>query len=191
MGLIEIILIGCSLAMDAFAVSVCKGLSIKDYSFNKCIIIALYFSFFQGLMPLIGYFLGEAFSHIVEDISSFLAAFLLFFIGFNMIKDSFAENANYDDNLSYKCMIPLAIATSIDALVVGVTFSFLEVNLLEAILIISLVTLIICMIGVTIGNKLGSKIGMRANLVSGIVLIVMAIKLFLEQIDFIFLINMI
>lgn len=116
MGIIEIFLIGIGLAMDAFAVSICKGLSIKKLNLKKAIIIGLYFGIFQALMPIIGFFLGKGFEDLVIQIDHWIAFFLLLFIGANMIKEAFGKEEKIDDNISFRTMIMLAVATSIDAL---------------------------------------------------------------------------
>ena len=135
MGTIEIILTSFGLAMDAFAVSVCKGLSMKKYDIRKGLIIGLYFGFFQGCMPLLGYFIGSTFQDFITSIDHWIAFALLSFIGLSMIKEGLSkdiESNNYKVDL--KTMLPLAIATSIDALTVGITFAFLKVNIVFAVL---------------------------------------------------------
>lgn len=186
MGFIEIFLIGISLAMDAFAVSVCKGLSMKKINYKKAIIIALYFGIFQALMPVIGYFLGSAFETLVTKIDHWIAFILLGAIGANMIKESFSkESENVNDNVDFKTMVILAIATSIDALAVGITFAFLQVNLLYSVIIIGVVTSLLSFIGVYIGNKFGSKFESKAEFAGGIILILMGLKILLEHLGII------
>ena len=130
MGIIEIIVISIGLAMDAFAVSICKGLSMKKMNYKKAIIIALYFGIFQALMPVIGYFLGIGFEQIITKIDHWIAFILLSAIGLNMIRESLKkDDEEKNDNVDFKTMIILAIATSIDALAVGITFAFLKVDL--------------------------------------------------------------
>ena len=182
MSILEIFLIGISLAMDAFAVSICKGLSMKKINWKKAIIIGLYFGGFQALMPLIGYLLGEAFESLVTQIDHWIIFILLFIIGLNMIRESFQdESKNINDNVSFKIMIVLAIATSIDALAVGITFAFLEVNILLSVLIIGIITFIISLLGVKIGNKFGDKYENKAELLGGIILILIGVKILLEH----------
>ena len=182
MGIIEIVLIGVGLAMDAFAVSVCKGLSMKKMEWKKAIIIALYFGGFQSLMPAIGYFLGVGFESYIESIDHWIAFILLTFIGINMIKESFHKNdKDADDKIDFKSMIILAIATSIDALAVGVTFAFLDVNIIFSIVIIGIITFIISCIGVKIGNVFGDKYESKAEKVGGIILILIGLKILLEH----------
>ena len=165
MDILEIGMIGIGLAMDAFAVSICKGLSMKKLNFKKMIIIALYFGFFQFLMPIIGYFLGNSFSEIVKNIDHWLAFILLAIIGGEMIKESFDdEDEKRNDNVDFKTMIILSIATSIDALAVGVTFSFYKVNILLSSIFIGIITFILSNIGVFIGFKFGDKFQNKAEL---------------------------
>lgn len=182
MGLIEIILIGIGLAMDAFAVSVCKGLAMKKMDWKKASIIGLYFGVFQALMPVIGYFLGIGFESKIKSIDHWIAFVLLGFIGGSMIKDSFKENdKDADDKVDFKTMIILAIATSIDALAVGITFAFLNVNLALAVSIIGIVTFAISTIGVKIGNAFGGKYEAKAEITGGVILILLGLKILLEH----------
>ena len=182
MGLLEIFFIGVGLAMDAFAVSVCKGLSMKKLDWKKAIIIALYFGIFQAGMPVIGYFLGSTFENLVTKVDHWIAFILLAAIGANMIKEAFSnETEDENDNVDFKTMIVLAIATSIDALAVGITFAFFKINLLLAIAIIGITTFVISLLGVKIGNKFGSKYESKAEIAGGIVLILMGLKILLEH----------
>ncbi len=182
MELFEIIFIGIGLAMDAFAVSVCKGLSMKKINWKNLIIIALYFGLFQAFMPVIGYFLGSTFSIIVQKIDHWIAFILLAAIGANMIKESTDDEIEKrNDKVDFKTMIILAIATSIDALAVGVTFAFFEVNLILAITIIGVITFILSALGVLIGNKFGDKFQNKAELAGGIILIIIGLKILLEH----------
>ena len=186
MGILEILLLGIGLAMDAFAVSICKGLSMKKMNWKNAIIIALYFGVFQALMPMIGYFLGTTFESLVTTFDHWIAFVLLSVIGGNMIKESFdKEEEKKNDNVDFKTMIVLALATSIDALAVGITFAFLDVNLLLAISIIGIVTFIISMLGVKVGNKFGDRYQNKAELVGGIILVVLGIKILLEHLGII------
>ena len=182
MGLIEIIFIGIGLAMDAFAVSVCKGLSMKKINWKNAIIIAIYFGIFQALMPVVGYFLGTAFSSIVESVDHWIAFILLAAIGGNMIKESTDDEVEKrNDNVDFRTMIVLAIATSIDALAVGVTFAFFKVNLVLAIILIGIITFALSILGVIIGNKFGDKLQNKAELTGGIILILIGLKILLEH----------
>ena len=183
MGIVEIIFIAIGLAMDAFAVSVCKGLSMKKMSWKKAIIIALYFGIFQALMPVIGYALGIGFEESIKFIDHWIAFGLLAFIGGNMIKEALSkeEDDNQNDDVNFKTMVVLAVATSIDALAVGVTFAFLNVNLILAISIIGVLTFIISLLGVKIGNVFGDKFEKKAELAGGIILILIGLKILLEH----------
>ena len=205
MGIIEIILIGIGLAMDAFAVSICKGLSMKKMEWKKAIIIGLYFGIFQGLMPLIGYVFGIGFENKINSIKDnlneidsnyqilinkiksidhWIAFILLCFIGINMIKESFKKNdKDADDKIDFKTMIILAIATSIDALTVGVTFAFLDVNILLSVIIISVITFFLSIIGVKIGNVFGDKYESKAEFTGGIILILIGLKTLIEHLE--------
>lgn len=181
MGFVEILLIGVGLAMDAFAVSVCKGLSTRKLELKHALICGGYFGFFQGLMPFIGYVLGVQFKDKIESIDHWIAFILLALIGLNMIKEAFGEEDDCNPDFSFKAMLPLAIATSIDALAVGVTFAFLNVNILYALTIIAITTFLISMIGVKIGHVFGSKYKSKAEIAGGIILILMGIKILLEH----------
>ena len=151
MGTIEILLISVGLAMDAFAVSVCKGLSMKKMNWKKAIIIGLYFGIFQALMPVLGYFLGTTFEQFITNIDHWIAFVLLSAIGGNMIKESFdQESENCNDNVDVKTMVILAIATSIDALAVGITFACLRINIVLPVISIGIITFILSVIGVKI-----------------------------------------
>lgn len=181
MSFTEILIIGVGLAMDAFAVSICKGLSTRQLKLKHAMICGGYFGFFQGFMPLIGYILGIQFKNKIENIDHWIAFILLVLIGMNMIKEAFKDEDNCDPDFSFKAMLPLAIATSIDALAVGVTFAFLNVNILYAVTIIAITTLIISMIGVKIGHVFGSRYKSKAEIVGGLILVLMGIKILLEH----------
>ena len=183
MKLLEICFIGISLSMDAFAVSISKGLLIKNINLAKTIIIGLYFAIFQALMPIIGYLLGSGFSSIIEKVNYWVAFISLVFIGLNMIKEAFSttDSSEEDERIDFSTMLILSIATSIDALVVGVTFSFLNVNIIQSALLIGVITFTICILGVVIGHKVGNKLGNKANVIGGIVLILIGLKILLEH----------
>lgn len=185
MNILEIILVGVGLAMDASAASICKGLKIKKLNFKYALVIGLYFGIFQGLMPLLGYFLSHSFENIVTSVDHWIAFILLGLIGLNMIKESFdKESSSFDDKLDIKTMLILAIATSIDAFAVGVTFSFLDVNIFLASFIILLTTLVLSMVGVYIGYKFGNKYEKKSLLAGGLILIIMGIKILIEHLFF-------
>lgn len=182
MGIFEITLIGLGLAMDAFAVSICKGLSMKKMNWKNAMIIAIYFGIFQAIMPIIGYFLGTTFSELVKSIDHWIAFILLTIIGGNMIKDSKDdENEKRNDKIDFNTMIVLAIATSIDALAVGVTFAFFKTNIILAVSLIGIITFILSVIGVKIGNRFGDKFQNKAELLGGIILIIIGLKILLEH----------
>ena len=186
MGIIELLLLSVGLGMDAFAVSVCKGISMKKMDWKKAIIIGLYFGGFQVLMPVIGYFLGSALESLITNIDHWIAFILLGIIVGKMIKDSFAdESDNCNDDVSFKTMFVLAVATSIDALAIGITFAFLNVNLILAITIIGVITFILAVIGIKIGNRFGDKYQNKAELVGGIILALLGIKILLEHLNII------
>ena len=182
MNLYEIILISIGLAMDAFAVSICKGLSMKKINWKSTLIIAIYFGLFQAIMPVFGYLLGSSFSVIVQKLDHWIAFILLAIIGGNMIKESKDDEAEKrNDKVDFKTMILLAIATSIDALTVGITFAFFEVNIIVSISIIGLITFILSFVGVIIGNKFGDKFQNKAEFTGGVILIFMGLKILLEH----------
>ena len=186
MEIYEILLISIGLAMDAFAVSICKGLSMKKMNWKNAVIIALYFGVFQALMPFIGYFLGMTFESIVTTFDHWVAFALLTLIGGGMIKESFDdEDEKKNDRVDFKTMVVLAIATSIDALAVGITFAFFDVNIVLAVSIIGIITFIISVLGVKIGNRFGDKYQNKAQLMGGIILVLLGFKILLEHLGII------
>ena len=184
MNLLEILLISISVSLDAFAVSICKGLSFKKFSLKKAIIIGLYFGIFQAVMPLIGYFLGVTFNNFIDSFDHYLVFGLLLFIGINMIIESFKKCDAKNDSIAFKSMILLALATSIDALAIGVTFAFLKVNL-AYVFLIGLTTFLFSVIGVKIGNVFGNKYENISKLLGGITLILIGLKILLEHLQII------
>lgn len=186
MGFTELLLISIGLSADAFAVAVCKGLSMKKYDWKKGFIIALYFGIFQAGMPVIGYLLGSTFESFITKIDHWIAFILLCTIGANMIREIFSnEEKNSNDLVNFKTMLPLAIATSIDALAIGITFSFLKVNIIAAFTTIGLTTFIMSFLGSKIGNKFGDKYEKKAKFIGGLILILMGIKILLEHLSII------
>lgn len=198
MSLLELFIIAVGLSMDAFAVAICKGLAMKKISIKKAGIVGLYFGLFQAGMPLIGYFLGVQFQSKITSIDHWIAFVLLALIGISMIRESRtseAENAEAeaavsdsgeeDNSLNFKNMIMLAIATSIDALAVGVTFAFLKVNIVPAVSFIGIVTFTLSMIGVKIGNVFGTIYKSKAELAGGLILILMGVKILVEHLGII------
>ena len=163
MGLLELILIAIGLAMDAFAVSICKGLNMRKMNYRQAGIIALFFGSFQAIMPLIGWFLGKQFESYITSIDHWIAFLLLAFIGVNMIREALGDEEEDDetdgdkDRLDIRELFMLAVATSIDALAVGITFAFLKVNILPAVTIIGIITFVISFAGVGIGHQFGRK----------------------------------
>lgn len=182
MRITEIIFISIGLAMDAFTAAICKGLSMKKVSLNKAAIIALYFGSFQAIMPALGYCFGTTCQGFVNKIDHWIAFVLLGLIGINMIKESFSKrNENYNDKIDFKTMLGLALATSIDALTVGISFAFLKLNLFLAISIIGIITFIISIVGVKIGNKVGKRYENKAEFAGGLILIFIGTKMLLEH----------
>ena len=168
--------------MDAFAVSICKGLSMPRMKWKNAIIIGLYFGYFQALMPALGYLLGVNFQDRISNIDHWVAFILLAVIGINMIKEAISkDNDVHNDSIKFKDMIVLAIATSIDALAIGITFAFLNVNLILAISLIGVITFIISVLGVKVGNIFGDKYEKKAEFAGGIILILLGIKILLEH----------
>ncbi len=185
MGTVELLLLSIGLAMDAFAVSICKGISMKKMNWKNACIIGLWFGGFQALMPTIGYFLGTTFESFVTSIDHWIAFILLSIIGGNMIKEVFSnEEEQSDDDVSFKTMLVLAVATSIDALAVGITFAFFKVNLVLAISLIGIISFILPVLGTKIGNKFGDKYEKKAELVGGTILVLLGIKILIEHLFF-------
>lgn len=186
MGIVELFILAVGLSMDAFAVAVCKGLAMEKISVKKAAIVGVWFGGFQALMPLIGYFLGVQFKDYIVSVDHWIAFVLLSLIGANMIKEALSKEEEKEDaSLGFKNMLLLAIATSIDALAVGVTFAFLEVNIVYAVCFIGIITFILSMAGVKIGNVFGSKYKSKAELAGGIILILLGIKILLEHLEII------
>ena len=178
MPFFELFIIAIGLAMDAFAVSVCKGLSLEEISFDKSAIVGGYFGFFQGFMPIIGYLLGIRFRGSIEAIDHWIAFVLLFIIGANMIKEALTEDScSVDNSLSIKTMVVLALATSIDAI--------LKVNIITSAIIIGVVTFAISFMGVNIGYEFGCKYKYKAEIFGGIILIFMGTKILLTHLGII------
>ncbi|MBO5476803.1 MAG: manganese efflux pump [Clostridia bacterium] len=183
MSILELCIISIGLAMDAFAVAICKGLSVKKLNFKHMLIVGGYFGVFQGIMPVIGYLLSVGFEKYITSVDHWIAFILLGLIGANMIKESLGDDENIDCSFTFKAMLPLAIATSIDALAVGVTFAFLNVNIILAVLLIGSITFVLSMIGTKIGNVFGEKFKNKAELIGGIILILMGLKILLEHLN--------
>lgn len=185
MGIVELFLIAVGLSMDAFAVSICKGLSVQRLELKHTLLAGLWFGGFQALMPAIGYLLGSRFEHLIVSIDHWIAFVLLLFIGGKMIKEALeGDEEELDDDFSFKAMLLLAIATSIDALAMGVTFAFLRVNIVAAVLFIGCITFICSAAGVKIGNVFGMRFKAKAELAGGVILILMGCKILLEHLGF-------
>ena len=181
MSLWELLVIAVGLSMDAFAVSVCKGLSVQKVKTKHYLTVAAYFGGFQALMPLLGYLLGVRFEAMVANVDHWIAFVLLGLIGANMVRESRAGEEKLDDSFTVSTMLLLAVATCIDALAIGVTFAFLGVNIVEAIILIGITTGIISGVGLKIGNVFGSRYKSKAEMAGGIVLILMGIKILVQH----------
>lgn len=183
MGFVDILLLGVGLSMDAFAVSVCKGLAVRRADVKTALVCGAWFGFFQALMPLIGYYLGRVFADAIEAVDHWVAFGLLVIVGGNMIKealDKSEEQATPD--LSFKAMLPLAIATSIDALAVGISLAMTaEVSIFASVALIGVTTFLLSAVGVTIGGVFGSKFEKKAEFLGGAVLILLGFKILLES----------
>lgn len=178
----DIFLIGIALSMDAFAVSICKGLSVEKAKPSQALTVGAYFGIFQALMPTLGYFLGARFEKFITSIDHWIAFGLLAIIGANMIREALGKKEEHlNGDFSFKAMLPLAIATSIDALAVGITFAFLSVNIFSAAALIGVTTFVISAAGLYVGNIFGAKYKKKAELAGGIVLILIGLKILLEH----------
>lgn len=185
MSLFTLFITAVGLSMDAFAVSICKGLAMKKLSWKKTLIIGLWFGGFQALMPTIGYLLGTSFESYVTAIDHWIAFVLLALIGANMIKEALSkEDEETNDSVDVKTMFLLAIATSIDALAVGVTYAFLQVQIVPAVTFIGVITFCLSVTGVKIGNVFGLKYKSKAEITGGVILILMGTKILLEHLGF-------
>ena len=188
MEIFELILLSIGLGMDAFAVSVCKGISMKKMNWKKASLIGLYFGGFQAVMPILGYFFGTSFESLITNIDHWIAFILLVIIGAKMIQEAFQKDKDedeYNEDISVKTMLILSIATSIDALAVGITFAFLKVDLVLAVSLIGIITFILSVLGTKIGNRFGDKYKSKAELIGGIILILIGLKILLEHLGII------
>ncbi len=186
MSFVEIILIGVGLSMDAFAVSVCKGLSMKKQCFKRAFLVAFLFGFFQALMPFLGWLLGSSFERIITPVDHWIVFALLSVLGIKMVIESFKKDDSCpveQTQLSAEIrqLLLLAIATSIDALAVGITFAFLQVSIVPSIITIGITTLIISFFGVCTGVKFGVKFKNKAEFSGGVILLLIGLKVFLEH----------
>ena len=180
MGITELFVLAIGLSMDAFAVSICKGLSLGKISWKHMCIAGAWFGGFQALMPLAGYFFGSFFTDMVTKYAHWIAFVLLAFIGVNMVRESKSEE-KVDNSMTVKSMLLLAIATSIDALAVGITFAFLNYPIVECITIIGLTTFVLSIVGVVVGNMFGSRYQKKAEIAGGIILILIGLKILFEH----------
>jgi len=176
----ELLLIAVGLSMDAFAVSICKGLSLKELKPRHAALVGLYFGGFQALMPLIGWAMGYRFEHVIESVDHWIAFSLLAVIGIGMIRES-RQTEELNGDLGFRTMMLLAVATSIDALAVGVTFAFLQVRILPAAGLIGVTTFFLSALGVYIGRAFGLRYKAKAELAGGIILILIGLKILLEH----------
>ena len=181
MDLWELLLIAVGLSMDAFAVSVCKGLSVKKLEPRHALLAGLYFGGFQALMPVLGWLLGYRFETLITSIDHWVAFILLALIGGNMIRESFSDEEEMNDDFGVKTMLLLAVATSIDALAVGITFAFLSVRILPAAGTIGVTTFLLSVLGIYIGRAFGARWKSRAELAGGLILILIGLKILLEH----------
>lgn len=184
----EIFLIGVGLSMDAFAVALCKGLNMKKVNYVHTVIIALFFGGFQAVMPLLGWFLGKNFESYIKSMDHWIAFALLVYIGGKMAYEAIKgddedETSAKGDKLDLKELTIMAIATSIDALAVGITFAFLQVSIVSSVTIIGITTFVLSIIGVMIGNRFGMKFKSKAEIAGGIILILIGLKILLEHLE--------
>lgn len=187
MGFIELFVIGVGLSMDAFAVAVCKGLGMKMVNWRHAFVIALMFGGFQGLMPLIGWALGSQLTSLIEPVDHWIAFILLVFIGGKMLWDAFRGDDGCEtcgcaeEKLDMRELLMMAVATSIDALAVGVTFAFLGVNVMAAVVVIGVTTFALSFVGVVVGNRFGARLEKPATVAGGVVLVLIGLKILLEH----------
>ena len=186
MGFVELFLIGVGLSMDAFAVSICKGLGMSRLNMRQAAVIALFFGGFQALMPLIGWALGSQLAELITPIDHWLAFALLAVVGGKMLWDAFHEDDEQggeakDAKLDLKELLMLAIATSIDALAVGITFAFLQVAIVPSVTIIGVTTFVLSFVGVAVGHFFGARFEKPATIAGGVVLILIGVKILLEH----------
>lgn len=185
MDVLAVALIGVGLAMDAFAVSICKGLAMKKPTLKSILIIGLWFGAFQAIMPTIGFYLGSAMYDIISAYDHWVAFILLAAIGLNMIREGLSgEEEGVDDSVDFKTMLVLAIATSIDALAVGISLAMTETSVVEPALLIGAITFAISAVGVKAGSIVGSRFGARAEIAGGVILVAIGAKILLEDLGF-------
>ena len=183
MEILTIILLAIGLAMDAFAVSICKGLAMGKAQWRSMIVIGLWFGAFQAIMPIIGYFLGRSCYDLIKDYDHWIAAALLFLIGANMIREALSgEEEDVNADIGFKVMLILAIATSIDALAIGISIAMdSDGSIFASALVIGVITMVISMVGVKIGSVFGDRFGTKAEILGGVILILIGVKVILEH----------
>lgn len=183
MGILEILVIAVGLSMDAFAVSICKGLSVCKVRPRNAFSVALWFGGFQALMPVLGFFLGVSFADFVASVDHWIAFVLLAIIGGHMLKEAFEDedSCHVDPDFSFKTMFAMAVATSIDAFAIGVSFAFLQVNIWMAVGLIGLTTGVFSAVGIYLGNMFGSIYKSKAEFAGGLILIAMGVKILIEH----------
>ena len=183
MSLWELFIIAVGLSMDAFAVSICKGLSVQKVSLRHALCAGLWFGGFQALMPLLGWLLGSRFQAAIERYDHWIAFVLLVFLGINMLREARGgdEDECVDSSFAWRAMLPMALATSIDALAVGVTFAFLQVDIVPAVLFIGVITFLLSALGVRLGAVFGQRYRTAAQILGGVILILMGVKILLEH----------
>jgi putative Mn2+ efflux pump MntP len=184
MSIIELLILSVALAMDAFAVSICKGLSVKEIKTKHMLLAGIWFGGFQALMPVLGYACGTGFANVVDKYDHWIAFIILLIIGVQMIRESY-EKEEVNSNMDFKTMFFLAVATSIDALTVGITFAFFDVNIVVAVLFIGVITFVISAMGVKIGSIFGDKYKSKAEIAGGVVLILIGLKTLLTGLSII------
>lgn len=186
MDALSVLLIAIGLAMDAFAVSICKGLAIRTPTLRSMIVIGLWFGVFQALMPVIGFYLGSAVYDLIEAYDHWIAFILLALIGFNMVREGLrGDDDEMDADTSVRTMLVLAVATSIDALAVGISMAMDEASILLPALVIGVVTFLISVVGVRVGSVFGNRFGSKAEIAGGIILVLIGVKILLEHTGFI------
>ena len=184
MSIMYLFILAVALSMDAFTVAICKGLAMQKADLSKAVIVGAYFGFFQAAMPMLGYVIGKRFASYIVAVDHWIAFVLLAVIGINMMKSALSEEEyDEDSSLQVKNMIVLSIATSIDALAVGVAFAFVQVNIILALCMIGVITFIISACGVRVGSFIGSKMKKYAEVAGGVLLILLGIKLLIEGLN--------
>ena len=185
MGLPELILLAVGLSMDACAVAICKGLALRKVSAKQMLTVGLWFGGFQGLMPLFGYLLASLFADFIRSVDHWVAFALLGFIGVNMIREALSkEEEEADPSLSFQTMLVMAIATSIDAMAVGISFAYLDVQIIPAVTLIGVITFALSALGVKLGAAFGCRFKSKAELAGGVILISLGLKILIEHLFF-------